>query len=99
MLQSKSCLFLSSFPGVAQSDWSSVVSNSRRVSTEVWGFGFYTLSIACWSTDRVVMWIWQEVTFKVDYVVPSINREFGTVIMGGQNVAHDVVADGWAKVR
>ena len=40
----------------------------------------------------------QEVTFKVDYVVPSINREFGTVIMGGQNVALDVVADGWAKV-
>lgn len=35
----------------------------------------------------------------MDYVVPSINREFGTVIMGGQNVAHDVVADGWAKVR
>jgi staphylococcal nuclease domain-containing protein 1 len=41
----------------------------------------------------------QEVTFRVDYVVPSINREFGTVIMGGQNVAYDVVADGWAKVR
>ncbi|KAG0567867.1 hypothetical protein KC19_7G168000 [Ceratodon purpureus] len=43
--------------------------------------------------------IGKEVTFKVDYVVPSINREFGTVIMGGQNVAYDVVADGWAKVR
>lgn len=31
--------------------------------------------------------------------MPSINREFGTVILGGQNVAYDVVADGWAKVR
>ena len=42
--------------------------------------------------------IWQEVTFKVDYVVPSINREFGTVMLDGQNVAYDVVSAGWAKV-
>lgn len=34
----------------------------------------------------------------MDYVVPSINREFGTVILNNQNVAYDVVSDGWAKV-
>ncbi|BBN01059.1 staphylococcal nuclease domain-containing protein 1 [Marchantia polymorpha subsp. ruderalis] len=43
--------------------------------------------------------IGKEVTFKVDYVVSSINREFGTVLLDGQNVAYDVVAQGWAKVR
>ncbi|CAM6104246.1 unnamed protein product [Calypogeia fissa] len=43
--------------------------------------------------------IGKEVTFKVDYVVASINREFGTVLLDGQNVAYDVVKDGWAKVR
>lgn len=31
-------------------------------------------------------------------MVPSINREFGTVILNNQNVALDVVSDGWAKV-
>lgn len=45
------------------------------------------------------MCVGKEVTFKVDYVVPSINREFGTVIMGGVNVGYEVVANGWAKVR
>ncbi|KAL2643329.1 hypothetical protein R1flu_010916 [Riccia fluitans] len=44
--------------------------------------------------------IGREVTFRVDYVVPSINREFGTVLLDGQhNVAYDVVGEGWAKVR
>lgn len=31
-------------------------------------------------------------------MVPSINREFGTVTLNNQNVAYDVVSDGWAKV-
>ncbi|XP_051119159.1 ribonuclease TUDOR 2-like [Andrographis paniculata] len=43
--------------------------------------------------------IGKEVTFKVDYTVPSINREFGTVMLGEKNVALLVVAAGWAKVR
>ncbi|KAG8388177.1 hypothetical protein BUALT_Bualt02G0098700 [Buddleja alternifolia] len=42
----------------------------------------------------------KEVTFRVDYTVPSINREFGTVFLGeDKNVAMLVVAAGWAKVR
>lgn len=40
----------------------------------------------------------QEVTFRVDYTVPSINREFGSVFLGDKNVALLVVAGGWAKV-
>lgn len=40
----------------------------------------------------------QEVTFRVDYTVPSINREFGSVFLGDKNVAVLVVAEGWAKV-
>ncbi|PKI71224.1 hypothetical protein CRG98_008399 [Punica granatum] len=41
----------------------------------------------------------QEVTFKVDYTVPSIGREFGSVFLGDKNVAMLVVSEGWAKVR
>jgi hypothetical protein len=40
----------------------------------------------------------QDVTFKVDYTVPAINREFGMVMLGSENVAFDVVSQGWAKV-
>lgn len=40
----------------------------------------------------------QEVTFRVDYAVPNIGREFGTVILGDKNVAMLVVSEGWAKV-
>ncbi|CAA0806834.1 TUDOR-SN protein 1 [Striga hermonthica] len=43
--------------------------------------------------------IGKEVTFRVDYTVPSINREFGSVFLGDKNVALLVVAAGWAKVR
>lgn len=43
-------------------------------------------------------WVVQEVVFKVDYAVPSIHREFGSVFMGSTNMALDVVAAGWAKV-
>ncbi|KAJ4728918.1 Ribonuclease [Melia azedarach] len=43
--------------------------------------------------------IGKEVTFRVDYAVPSIGREFGTVILGDQNVAMLVVSGGWAKVK
>ncbi|CAN1133270.1 Ribonuclease TUDOR 1 [Linum perenne] len=41
----------------------------------------------------------KEVTFKVDYAVPSIGREFGSVFLGDKNVAVLVVSQGWAKVR
>ncbi|KAI4384672.1 hypothetical protein MLD38_002791 [Melastoma candidum] len=43
--------------------------------------------------------IGKEVTFKVDYAVPSIGREFGSVFLGDKNVALLVVSEGWAKVR
>ncbi|XP_057749157.1 ribonuclease TUDOR 1 [Arachis stenosperma] len=41
----------------------------------------------------------KEVTFKIDYNVPSINREFASVFLGDKNVAMLVVAAGWAKIR
>ncbi|KAL7191583.1 hypothetical protein ACSBR2_023624 [Camellia fascicularis] len=41
----------------------------------------------------------KDVTFKVDYTVPSIGREFGSVFLGDKNVALMVVSDGWVKVR
>ena len=40
----------------------------------------------------------QEVAFRVDYAVPSIGREFGSVFIGDKNVAMLVVSKGWAKV-
>ncbi|KAF9607540.1 hypothetical protein IFM89_036902 [Coptis chinensis] len=43
--------------------------------------------------------IGKEVTFRVDYTVPSIGREFGSVFLGDKNVALLVVSGGWAKVR
>eukprot|EP01018_Ginkgo_biloba_P017900 Gb_32409 [translate_table: standard] len=43
--------------------------------------------------------IGKEVTFRVDYTVPSIGREFGSVFLGDKNVALQVVSEGWAKVR
>ncbi|KAH6794802.1 TUDOR-SN protein 1 [Perilla frutescens var. hirtella] len=43
--------------------------------------------------------IGKEVTFRVDYTVPSINREFGSVFIGDKNVALLVVTAGWAKVK
>ncbi|XP_068645597.1 ribonuclease TUDOR 1-like [Aristolochia californica] len=43
--------------------------------------------------------IGKEVTFRVDYTVPSIGREFGSVYLGDKNVALLVVSEGWAKVR
>ncbi|KAA8540590.1 hypothetical protein F0562_024491 [Nyssa sinensis] len=43
--------------------------------------------------------IGKDVTFRVDYTVPSIGREFGSVFIGDKNVALMVVSEGWAKVR
>lgn len=43
--------------------------------------------------------IGKEVTFKVDYTVSAINREFASVFVGDTNLALAVVAEGWAKVR
>ncbi|MCO5577351.1 hypothetical protein L7F22_031180 [Adiantum nelumboides] len=43
--------------------------------------------------------IGEDVIFRVDYVVPSINREFGSVFIGKANLALEVVGAGWAKVR
>jgi len=41
----------------------------------------------------------QEVAFRVDYTVPAISRDFGTVFIGDKNVAVLVVSAGWAKVE
>ncbi|KAJ0973495.1 hypothetical protein J5N97_021454 [Dioscorea zingiberensis] len=41
----------------------------------------------------------KEVTFRVDYTVPSIGRDFGSVYLGDKNVAMLVVSEGWARVR
>ncbi|WJX47856.1 Translin-1 [Trifolium repens] len=43
--------------------------------------------------------IGKEVAFRVDYNVPAISRDFGTVFLGNQNVAMLVVSGGWAKIR
>ncbi|XP_044493022.1 ribonuclease TUDOR 1-like [Mangifera indica] len=43
--------------------------------------------------------IGKEVTFRVDYTVATIGREFGTVILDDKNVAMLVVGEGWAKVK
>ncbi|KAA8542037.1 hypothetical protein F0562_023189 [Nyssa sinensis] len=43
--------------------------------------------------------IGKEVTFRVDYTVPSIGREFGSVFLGDKNVSLLVVSEGWAKVK
>jgi staphylococcal nuclease domain-containing protein 1 len=40
----------------------------------------------------------QDVTFRVDYTVPSIGREFGSIFLGDKNVALLVVSEDWAKV-
>ncbi|PRQ26700.1 putative micrococcal nuclease [Rosa chinensis] len=43
----------------------------------------------------------EEVVFKVDYVIKSIGRDFGSVFLAksNDNVAKLVVSQGWAKVR
>eukprot|EP00252_Welwitschia_mirabilis_P024927 TRINITY_DN7610_c0_g1_i1.p1 TRINITY_DN7610_c0_g1~~TRINITY_DN7610_c0_g1_i1.p1 ORF type:complete len:993 (+),score=268.32 TRINITY_DN7610_c0_g1_i1:311-3289(+) len=45
--------------------------------------------------------IGKEVSFRVDYTVPNIQRDFGTVVLheGNKNVAMAVVSGGWARVR
>lgn len=43
--------------------------------------------------------IGKEVTFRVEYTVSSINRDFGSVFLGDKNVAVLVVSEGWAKVK
>ncbi|OMO52308.1 hypothetical protein COLO4_37280 [Corchorus olitorius] len=43
--------------------------------------------------------IGKEVTFRVEYTVPSIGREFGSVYLGDKNIAMLVVSEGWARVR
>lgn len=43
--------------------------------------------------------IGKDVTFRVEYTVPSIGREFGSVFLGDKNVAKLIVEQGWAKVR
>lgn len=41
----------------------------------------------------------QQVTFKVDYRVESISRDFGTITLNGESVSRAVVREGWARVK
>ncbi|KAF2321361.1 hypothetical protein GH714_040435 [Hevea brasiliensis] len=43
--------------------------------------------------------IGKDVKFKIDYAVPSIGREFGSVFIDDQNVGTLIISEGWAKVR
>jgi len=41
----------------------------------------------------------KEVTFRVEYTIPTTEREYGTVFLDNENVAQMVVKEGWAKLR
>ncbi|KAF9962841.1 hypothetical protein BGZ65_007643 [Modicella reniformis] len=41
----------------------------------------------------------KEVMFRVDYTVPTTGREYGTLNLNQENVAHMLVREGWADVR
>ncbi|CAI2177546.1 18398_t:CDS:10 [Funneliformis geosporum] len=41
----------------------------------------------------------KEVIFRVEYTIPNSGREYGTVFLDSENVAHMVVKEGWAKLR
>ncbi|KAF9348004.1 hypothetical protein BGX26_000533 [Mortierella sp. AD094] len=41
----------------------------------------------------------KEVMFRVDYTVPSTGREYGTLYLNQENIAHMLVREGWADVR
>ncbi|RIA91953.1 transcription factor [Glomus cerebriforme] len=41
----------------------------------------------------------KEVAFRVEYTIPNTGREYGTVLLGSENVTQMVVKEGWAKVR
>jgi staphylococcal nuclease domain-containing protein 1 len=45
--------------------------------------------------------IGKEVLFRVDYSIPTTGREYGTVLVGNENInaTQMVVKEGWAKVR
>ncbi|CAG8535934.1 16494_t:CDS:10 [Racocetra fulgida] len=41
----------------------------------------------------------KEITFRIDYTVPTTNREYGSVFLGSENITQLIVREGWAKVR
>jgi endonuclease YncB( thermonuclease family) len=41
----------------------------------------------------------KEVAFRVDYTIPATGREFGTVVVAGENVAHALLQAGLVRVR
>lgn len=41
----------------------------------------------------------RRIKFRVEYVVSSIGREFGTIYVGDENVSLASVSHGWARVR
>lgn len=63
----------------------------------------------CWGNEQPFAWqsreylrnlvIGKRVEFRVDYKVAAINRDFGTIILDGENVGKAVVRHGWASVR
>ncbi|CAG8762154.1 19201_t:CDS:10, partial [Cetraspora pellucida] len=41
----------------------------------------------------------KEITFRIDYTIPTTNREYGSVFLGSENITQLIVREGWAKVR
>ncbi|PSR96808.1 Ribonuclease [Actinidia chinensis var. chinensis] len=50
-------------------------------------------------SKRIFALISEDISFRVDYNVPSIGREFGSVFLGDKNVSSMVVSEGWAKLQ
>ena len=43
--------------------------------------------------------IGKPITFELEETATTINKSFGSVYVGGENLAHAIVAAGWAKVK
>ena len=41
----------------------------------------------------------RDVTFRVDYSIPTTGREFGTVFLGSENITHTLIREGLVRVR
>ncbi|KAI8004695.1 Ribonuclease TUDOR 1 [Camellia lanceoleosa] len=68
----------------------------------------WDFSVGSWTNGKqfkaedmlICVYMYAHICFiKLDYTVPSIGREFGSVFLGDKNVALMVVSDGWVKVR
>ena len=41
----------------------------------------------------------KEVTFRIDYAIPTTGREIGTVTVGNENITHALIKAGLVRVR